>query len=1015
MKELLASIYPNSYSETYTSFNPVVFIYQKYLGLLDYILFLIHRFDRETRANTGRVIDLEKNALVEDGQDSGATPPEIEHASLLAPINYSPDKNPKKKKSGNKKKFLAGGAAGGTVGILMFITTVMPGFIINHLKDIATGKVNELQTRQQSNYRRSKVGKISDVFSRDGRMGSKIIADMEVHGYSFRFGDPTDRNKISGITLPGGRETLLNNEFNSVGTHMSEYMEVRHPFRSARWKTKRMSALMARYKVNVELAPITAKPGDPADPDQTVNKNLFADANEGKVDPDIINERALADDATDLDREAREAADSLARNSGDLDDISTALAAGIDKDTLGDTAQVLDEIGQGHGVKLPRFITGIQDRISATAKSFSVAKGAFTSANFLDKICIVKNRLKTAVTAARTSRAAAQMRGTLSVIASSDATKTGKADPKLLGSLLGRTTQKDSNGNPIGASSGFGYALKNKFSKSKNDSTRSAYAVDGTLTGPVGTLQDTTNISNCPLYQDPVFQITSGIAEVFAGIFSGGSAKAAAVGMKTAVISAVKNSMTRAVAKSVGKGLLRGAVIELSFEGVMILAQMYAERTLTLNQTGQEEGALFGEKYIAGAGTIGLRQNSDAGQVPATVEQYQVAHTRYLAEKQEEIDNQSFFARMFDYNNLDSFAFSSVFSVPMTFNGLSSTVASAAGNLFSAPQALASSFTQYATPKAYAQDDDIIAFDTYVTEGMNSGMRLATDTAGNLQTIIREDIAAIDLDENKDYLMLNGYTDGEDQPIGLFEDHVENCVNALDVISRIEGSDQTNPANDCLANEDLTKRFKAHLGFLTIMDSLEAEFYPETLDGTRPTEELLTATINRNGLSWPVVQSQQEAADNLGTCLDNAGSSICDAGHNYQAHDLFAPEGTPIVAAASGVVLSARVGSCGHGINEAWAVQIYDEENNITYFYQHMNPSETFQLVAAGDNVGAGRQLGVVGDTASACNTPPHLHFDAVAARGRPACSRLSCTTENLNLFVDIGEGLYDAYTTLSN
>jgi murein DD-endopeptidase MepM/ murein hydrolase activator NlpD len=80
--------------------------------------------------------------------------------------------------------------------------------------------------------------------------------------------------------------------------------------------------------------------------------------------------------------------------------------------------------------------------------------------------------------------------------------------------------------------------------------------------------------------------------------------------------------------------------------------------------------------------------------------------------------------------------------------------------------------------------------------------------------------------------------------------------------------------------------------------------------------------------------------------------------------DLAAPLGTPIYAAADGVVLRAGPAS-GYGN----AVYIQDADGNVE-IYGHMK----YYNVAAGDVVSAGDQIAKVGNQGQ--STGPHLHFE---------------------------------------
>jgi murein DD-endopeptidase MepM/ murein hydrolase activator NlpD len=88
--------------------------------------------------------------------------------------------------------------------------------------------------------------------------------------------------------------------------------------------------------------------------------------------------------------------------------------------------------------------------------------------------------------------------------------------------------------------------------------------------------------------------------------------------------------------------------------------------------------------------------------------------------------------------------------------------------------------------------------------------------------------------------------------------------------------------------------------------------------------------------------------------------------HTPGAADLFAPEGTDIRAVADGRVSSTS--TSGPGGNALSIVGL----DGLTYYYAHMK--EPVRL-AAGDFVGAGQKIGLVGKTGNAANTAPHLHL----------------------------------------
>jgi murein DD-endopeptidase MepM/ murein hydrolase activator NlpD len=91
-----------------------------------------------------------------------------------------------------------------------------------------------------------------------------------------------------------------------------------------------------------------------------------------------------------------------------------------------------------------------------------------------------------------------------------------------------------------------------------------------------------------------------------------------------------------------------------------------------------------------------------------------------------------------------------------------------------------------------------------------------------------------------------------------------------------------------------------------------------------------------------------------------------DAGRRrHEGLDIFARRGTPVVAAADGVVRSTRRNRLGG--NVVWLRDVLGR----SHYYAHLDS----QAVRRGQRVQAGDTLGFVGNTGNARTTPPHLHF----------------------------------------
>jgi murein DD-endopeptidase MepM/ murein hydrolase activator NlpD len=89
--------------------------------------------------------------------------------------------------------------------------------------------------------------------------------------------------------------------------------------------------------------------------------------------------------------------------------------------------------------------------------------------------------------------------------------------------------------------------------------------------------------------------------------------------------------------------------------------------------------------------------------------------------------------------------------------------------------------------------------------------------------------------------------------------------------------------------------------------------------------------------------------------------------------DIFAPRGTPVIAATDGVVRSTSPNELGGNV-----VRLSDPRRAQTLYYAHLDR----HVVAEGQQVRVGDTLGFVGNTGNARSTPPHLHF-GIYVRGR--------------------------------
>jgi hypothetical protein len=130
---------------------------------------------------------------------------------------------------------------------------------------------------------------------------------------------------------------------------------------------------------------------------------------------------------------------------------------------------------------------------------------------------------------------------------------------------------------------------------------------------------------------------------------------------------------------------------------------------------------------------------------------------------------------------------------------------------------------------------------------------------------------------------------------------------------------------------------------------------PEILRGGRYTIVYRTEAA----LAFPVPGLSLEA-------IHSTFGAPRDAGRrSHHGVDIFAPRGTPVVAAADGVV-SVRTSNLGGQV-----IWLRDRRGGRRLYYAHLND----WAVADGAEVKIGDVIGYIGNTGNARTTPPHLHF----------------------------------------
>ncbi|HEY1064377.1 MAG TPA: phage tail tip lysozyme [Candidatus Saccharimonadales bacterium] len=147
--------------------------------------------------------------------------------------------------------------------------------------------------------------------------------------------------------------------------------------------------------------------------------------------------------------------------------------------------------------------------------------------------------------------------------------------------------------------------------------------------------------------------------------------------------------------------------------------------------------------------------------------------------------------------------------------------------------------------------------------------------------------------------------------------------------------------------------------------------------------------FSANGYTFPLKVSRETILNEKPTPWCSGNTNNCH--HDYNASDIFAPTGTPVVATRGGQVVSAKDTATSPS-SVGTRVTIKGDDGWL-YYYAHMG-SRTLE-VREGQKIKAGDPIGKVGTSENAVGTDPHLHIDRLPAKQysyRPSCSGAACS-----------------------
>ncbi len=200
---------------------------------------------------------------------------------------------------------------------------------------------------------------------------------------------------------------------------------------------------------------------------------------------------------------------------------------------------------------------------------------------------------------------------------------------------------------------------------------------------------------------------------------------------------------------------------------------------------------------------------------------------------------------------------------------------------------------------------------------------------------------------------------------------------SLQSIAKKYGGDHSaDTLSDILDYNDITLTSSLTIGQTIIIPSAEistSDIGPipsPTNSKSFSTEEPLLDNIK----SWPAYPSCNYATAGCYFLRPIQGGHISQKLHGHNAVDLAAPVGTPIVAAAEGTVIIARINGGWNGGYGNFVV--ISHTNGTQTLYAHML-SKT--VVIPGQHVVQGQNIGYIGMTGH--TTGPHIHFEIRGAQ----------------------------------
>lgn len=587
---------------------------------------------------------------------------------------------------------------------------------------------------------------------------------------------------------------------------------------------------------------------------------------------------------------------------------------------------------------------------------------------YADTACSIRSMLGTVEKGARYARAYQLMKFALSILTIADGAKKGKITSDQMHETMSYINKKGDDGSTFFSSGGYNYWSVTKTAR-VSKGNRDRYSTGGGFTGTLAQINSVINSvpgvgPGCKTLRNPGVQIGSAVGGLALGIVSGGGF--------TVTNAALQASLE--VAKNAAFAIIPG-----------ILAPIIAGTVID----GTEKGAEIGDAFTSGFEVLNASNATNAGMRPLKKQEYTAALNSYQKEKKTEFAQMSWTERYFDLNNSESLARVALFErpslnyqdlIPNTF----AQVASIIGRPFTPQRALADA-EEDQCPDQTLKDNNLASTPfCNIVPGIPDNVLESPDYQPDI--VDQRMLDSGQVDEN-----------GQPTPGSDYEKYLLQCTSdtdksrSLDVIH--QGEDDTGDGAQTYTNMCTNDLFNTYRLYSTISNS-ESQFlagnYEDDSAASAPNSGTTNGgvSVSPDGFAFPLKTTKDTLMNNTGTSSRWCYNKQTNCHHDYNAADIFAPTGTPVVAARSGTVISAKdrdsssVGS---------RVVIKGEDGNI-YYYAHMGDGTV--KVTKGQTVQAGQEIGNVGTDADAVGTHHHLHFDMLPPpyTSRMACSGASCS-----------------------